>query len=69
MKTNELINAWQNSDQSFLTDEPKVKNELLLNIRGGASAGYVCSASAECSSTGQSCEPFMRVFKWILGYD
>lgn len=55
MKTNVLIESWRQGDQdSSLLPSPQIDNQLIQKIRGGASAGNVCSLSAECNG-GTSC--------------
>jgi hypothetical protein len=60
MNSNNLINAWKNADANATTETPvagvSVNLHAMEQISGGAnSAGYVCSLSGECVSSGKNC--------------
>ena len=66
MNTKKLINAWKASEFQFAgpVAEPIVNHKILMSVHGGAeSAGNVCSLSAECNKSGDSCAEYWTKFK------
>ncbi|MCA0235997.1 MAG: hypothetical protein LCH81_06410 [Bacteroidetes bacterium] len=60
MKSNNLINAWKNADVNAQVEAPvaevAVNETAMQQISGGAnSAGYICTVSGECVSSGKNC--------------
>lgn len=57
-----LNNAWKNAESLAMEkDSVEVNRELLTQIYGGEkSAGYICSVSGKCNSTGESCGGSIR---------
>lgn len=56
MENSNLIGAWKKNERTSEGMKPNINRELLHRINGGgASAGNICSLSAECNSSGASC--------------
>jgi hypothetical protein len=57
MEKSNLIAVWKKNDGFSNDMKPSVSQQLLHRINGGgASAGNICSISAECTSSKISCE-------------
>jgi hypothetical protein len=65
MKTKKIIDTWKKSNETLLDSSQNqlINPELMLKISGGgASAGNICSLSAECNSSGNSCSRGWTLF-------
>ncbi len=41
--------------EAMKNDQIAINHELMSQVCGGKSAGYICSISGECNSSGKSC--------------
>lgn len=57
-----LNNAWKNAESlAMANDSVEISRELLTQVYGGEkSAGYICSVSGECNSSGETCGGSIR---------
>ena len=51
-----LQSALMNAEfEAMKKDQILINHELMSQVCGGKSAGYVCSLSGECNTSGRSC--------------
>ncbi len=60
MKSKSMIEAWKNAENEMNEKNPVIVYKEMMNqiTGGGNSAGWVCTISGECNSSGKSCNPF-----------